>query len=173
MENMIIYNATREVPKEAKKPIGGGKLKGKTDINPMWRIKALTEQFGPCGYGWYTEIVEEKLVPVADGQVAAFVKINLFITADGMGSSMPIPGTGGNMSIEKNKNGLQVNDDCFKMAYIDALSVACKALGFGADIYWDSDKTKYDVDDDKDTKKQLSDAQVKRLYTIASKKGFN
>lgn len=29
------------------------------------------------------------------------------------------------------------------MAYTDALSVACKALGIGADIYWSKDKTKY------------------------------
>ena len=47
MDNLAIYNAVRNVPENAKKPIAGGPLKGKTDINPMWRIKALTEQFGP------------------------------------------------------------------------------------------------------------------------------
>ena len=178
--NMKLYNAVREVPKEAKKPIAGGKLKGKTDINPMWRIKKLTEEFGPCGYGWYTEILEQRLEPLPDGRVAAFVNIHLFVMIDGK-SSMPIPGTGGNMFVDDTRNGLQVNDDCFKMAYTDALSVACKALGFGADIYWDSDKTKYDVVDDKSgndtnvpTKKEseLSQDQITRLYTIATKKGF-
>lgn len=39
MENMEIYNSTRAVPQEAKKEIKGGRLSGKTDINPMWRIK--------------------------------------------------------------------------------------------------------------------------------------
>jgi len=50
--SMIIYNAVRNPPKEALKPIKGGRLSGLTDINPMWRIKALTEQFGVCGVGW-------------------------------------------------------------------------------------------------------------------------
>ena len=55
--NLSIYESVREVPKEAKKEIEAGRLKGKHDINPMWRIKKLTEVFGPAGFGWYTEIV--------------------------------------------------------------------------------------------------------------------
>ena len=62
MENLDIYNDLRVVPEEAKKKIEGGKLKGKTDINPMWRIKALTERFGPCGIGWKYEIKDKKLL---------------------------------------------------------------------------------------------------------------
>lgn len=50
-DNMRIYDAVRAVPEEAKRAITAGRLKGKTDINPMWRIKALTELFGPCGDG--------------------------------------------------------------------------------------------------------------------------
>ena len=57
-DNLKIYNAVRAVPKEALKPIQAGRLKGMSDINPMWRIKALTEQFGVCGFGWYIEEVE-------------------------------------------------------------------------------------------------------------------
>lgn len=49
---MEIYNKARVVPGEAKKPIQAGRLKGMTDINPMYRIKTLTELFGPCGVGW-------------------------------------------------------------------------------------------------------------------------
>ena len=47
MDNMNLYEAFRAVPKDAQKTIGAGKLKGFTDINPMWRIKLLTETFGP------------------------------------------------------------------------------------------------------------------------------
>ena len=32
------------------------------------------------------------------------------------------------------------------MALTDAISVACKALGFGADIYWEAGRTKYNAD---------------------------
>lgn len=37
-----------------------------------------------------------------------------------------------------------MSDECYKMATTDALSVACKNLGIGADIYWKESKTKYD-----------------------------
>ena len=49
MENMDIYNKVRAVPEEAKKQITAGRLRGMTDINPIFRIKTLTEIFGPCG----------------------------------------------------------------------------------------------------------------------------
>ena len=55
--NLSIYERVRCVPKEAKKEIEAVRLKGKHDINPMCRIKALTVVFGPAGFGWYTEIV--------------------------------------------------------------------------------------------------------------------
>ena len=51
MDNMKIYETARVVPDNAKKAISAGRLKGMTDINPMWRIKKLTEMFGPCGIG--------------------------------------------------------------------------------------------------------------------------
>ena len=56
-QNMELYNLFRECPKEAQKPIVAGRLKGKTDINPMWRLKMLTDAFGPCGFGWTVRIV--------------------------------------------------------------------------------------------------------------------
>ena len=45
-----------KTPENAKKTILGGRLKGFTDINPMFRIKALTSEFGPIGKGWYIEV---------------------------------------------------------------------------------------------------------------------
>lgn len=143
MNNLDIYNKYREVPKEAQKPIQGGRMKGKTDINPMWRIKALTEQFGACGIGWYYTPVK-KWLEVCGNETAAFVDIELFVKADGEWSK-PISGTGGSMLVAKEKNGVFVSDECFKMATTDAISVACKQLGFGADIYWGADRSKYDT----------------------------
>ena len=142
MNNLEIYNNYRTVPKEAQKEIKGGRMSGKTDINPMWRIKSLTEQFGPCGVGWYYKPVRKWLEQSGD-EVAAFVDIELFINVDGEWS-MPISGTGGGMLATKEKNGIYVSDECYKMATTDAISVACKQLGFGADIYWGADRSKYD-----------------------------
>ena len=47
------------------------------------------------------------------------------------------------MFVENQKSGEYVSDECYKMATTDAISVACKQLGIGADVYWDADKTKY------------------------------
>lgn len=143
MENLAIYNAVRSVPDSAKRQIGAGRLKGKTDINPMWRLKTLTEQFGPCGIGWKYTITDKRLEQGANGEVAAFLDIDLFVKVDGAWSDA-IPGTGGSAFVEKEKNGPYTSDECFKMALTDAISVACKALGFGADVYWEADRSKYD-----------------------------
>ena len=140
--NMRIYNQVRVVPQEAKREIAAGRLKGKTDINPMWRIKALTEQFGVCGIGWKYVITDKRLEAGADGGISAFVDIDLFIKIGGEWSEA-IPGTGGSAFVAKERNGLYTSDECFKMALTDAISVACKALGFGADVYWQADATKY------------------------------
>lgn len=142
--SLELWDKVREVPETAKKPISGGRLNGKTDINPVWRIKTLTEQFGACGIGWYYEITDKRLESGSASQIAAFVDINLFINDPSTGWSKPIPGTGGSMFIENEKSGPHTSDECFKMALTDALSVACKALGIGADVYWQKDANKYD-----------------------------
>lgn len=148
MDNLTIYNEVRSVPDSAKRRIEAGRLKGKTDINPMWRIKALTEKFGPCGFGWKYVITDKRLEQGANGEVAAFLDIDLFVKADGVWSDA-IPGTGGSAFVAKEKNGPYTSDECFKMALTDAISVACKALGFGADVYWDANKNKYDKPESK------------------------
>jgi len=141
-KNLEIYENHRTVPKEAQKIIGGGRLKGKTDINPMWRIKALTEQFGPCGIGWKPVIKRFWLESGFNNEQSAFCEIELFIKVDGKWSDA-IPGIGGSAFVAKEQSGLYTSDECYKMAYTDAISVACKALGFGADVYWEADATKY------------------------------
>ncbi len=141
-DNLKIYEKVRAVPQTAQKEIAAGRLKGKTDINPMWRIKKLTEQFGPCGVGWYTIDRKKWTEQGANGEIAAFVDIDLFVKIDGEWSKA-IPGTGGSMFVSEEKNGLYTDDEAFKKAYTDAISVACKALGIGADVYWSKDSTKY------------------------------
>lgn len=142
MENLELYNKVREVPQDAKKTISAGRIKGFTDINPMWRIKCLTEQFGPCGIGWYYKTVEKWTETVGD-ETCAFVMIELYVLYDGKWSQ-PISGTGGSRLATKERSGVYVSDECYKMATTDALSVACKNLGIGADVYWKEGKTKYD-----------------------------
>lgn len=143
MENLEIYNQLRNVPKEAQKQFSNGRFSG-TDINPMWRIKKMTETFGVCGFGWYVEIANRHLEKSPDGNTAAaFISINLYVKIDGEWSK-PIYGEGGNtFSTLTSKGYAQTSDEAFKMAYTDAFSNATKQLGLGADIWFERDVTKY------------------------------
>lgn len=115
------------------KKISGGSLNGMTDINPVWRFQVLTEAFGPCGFGW--KILEkERWTHEACGEVAAFVKVELYINIGGTWSE-PIEGVGGSKLVRKDKNGTNLTDEAWKMATTDAISVACKSLGIAADVY--------------------------------------
>jgi hypothetical protein len=177
MNNLSIYNKVRSVPDEALKTIQAGRLKGKSDINPMWRIKTLTELFGPCGIGWKYRIIDKRLEVGGSNEISAFVDIDLFYKFEGEWSEA-VQGTGGSSFVANESKGPYMSDECFKMALTDAISVACKAIGIGADVYWEADKTKYqklgDEPDQKPTttKPTLSEAQIKRAYAIGKSKGI-
>ena len=143
-DNLRFYARIAHVPKEARKSIDAGRLKGKTDINPMWRIKALTETFGPVGFGWRYVITSQRFESSPDGTTKAFVDVDLYVRDPETGEwSEPIPGIGGNNFYTQESGGWYTNDECFKSALTDAISVAAKALGMGADVYWPNDTTKY------------------------------
>ena len=164
MNNLELYDKFRKVPETAKKNISGGRLKGMTDINPMWRIKTLTEEFGVCGFGWYYEITDKWIeTSMAKDEITANVKINLYVKRDNEWSK-PIVGIGGSMLVANERNGLYVNDECYKMALTDAISVACKSLGIGADVYWNKDNTKYN-----DGKKDQAVAPKEKALTYREK----
>lgn len=148
MENMKIYEAARGVPQEALKTIQAGRLKGMSDINPMFRIKRLTELFGPCGVGWWYEITGKEITfDEITNQKCAFVDINLYYTDPETGhDSHAIPGTGGASFVATERNGPYMSDECYKMALTDAISVAAKALGIAADVYYNNDRSKYTRD---------------------------
>ena len=139
-ENLEIWNRLKRPPASALKQIKGGRISGMTDISPQWRYEVMTENFGPIGTGWYYEIVKTWSEKTIDDQVSVYVMINLFV-----GDSKPIFGLGGSMLYTKESKGFYHSDECYKMALTDALSVAMKQLGVGADIYmglWDGSKYK-------------------------------
>ena len=141
MNNLELYEAFRAVPETAQKTIKGGRLNGMTDISPMWRIKTLTERFGPCGIGWkYT--IDKQWTERGEDEAAAFCNITFCYKWNGEWSE-GIQATGGSKFVAAEKGGLYTSDECYKMALTDAISVACKMLGMGADVYWDKDITKY------------------------------
>lgn len=162
--NLAFYEKLRTVPEEAIKQIGAGRLKGMSDINPMYRIKVMTETFGPCGIGWKYEITKQWHEQFGQ-EIKAFCNINLYIKVDGEWSE-PIPGTGGSSFVAVESKGIYVSDECEKMALTDALSVAMKALGVAADVYYSKDKSRFDT---KYEQQEYSEqqAQVKPKTTAA------
>jgi len=138
----------------------------------MWRIKALTEKFGACGVGWKYEIIDKSLENGGNDEIAAFVTINLFYK-NGDSWSEPIIGFGGSMFVSKEKNGLYTSDECFKMAFTDALGIACKAIGMGADIYFSKDRTKYDLEQKKEPLQNENKTQQNEAVIDAMLKAEN
>ena len=159
MENLEIYNKLKSVPADMLKTIQAGRLKGMSDIKPQWRILKMTEQFGVCGFGWKYAITGIKFTEKDSlGQVAVFVQIDLFVKIADKWSDA-IPGTGGSTFIANEKNGLYMSDEAVKMATTDALSVAMKMLGVGADVYM-GHGGKYDAG----TNEQNTETPAKKEY---------
>jgi hypothetical protein len=144
MDTKQIWDAMKQPPKEALREIKAGRLKGMSDINPQWRLEIMTEIFGPIGKCWSYDIDKMWTQKSEDGQESVHIIIKIKIA----NFDYEITGLGGSMLIAKEKNGLYHNDEAYKMALTDALSVALKQLGVAADIYagkWDGSKYKEPV----------------------------
>ena len=137
-----IYESLAQPPKSALRQIEAGKLKGKTDINPQWRYKAMTEAFGLVGIGWKYEVRKLWTEQGAGAEKLAFAQVAVYIK-DGDAWSDPIEGIGGSRLVQLEKGAAVSNDEGYKMAVTDAFSTALKMLGVAADIYagrWDGTK---------------------------------
>jgi len=129
MENLEKWNRLAKVPLSHLKTITFGALKGKSDINPQWRYKAMTEVYGECGTGWSHRLVKTDIVDGANGEVLIFMEVVVSV------GGKEWPGFGGDKIIVKDKNGLHSNDEAMKMAYTDALGTALKYVGVASEIY--------------------------------------
>ena len=149
-ENMRIWEQVNRPPAIALEAIKGGRLVGKTSINPQWRLQMATEIFGPQGIGWYVELVEHWTEPGAEGETIQHVHVHFHYKDPETGEwSKPVLGVGGKVLVKmegrgQGKPGLGFsNDEALKMAVTDGIGVALKGLGFGADVYfnlWDGCK---------------------------------
>lgn len=172
-------------PQDALKPITAGRLKGKSDINPQWRIQALTEQYGICGIGWACEIKEKEYVDVpATGEKMVFITVHLFIRDwnfpdeyKWIGNAI---GIGGDFVVKREKEGLHANDEGLAMALTDAIGKAAKVFGIANNVYRGKFETKYSRDDGKepqDSRPNVSgmatEKQIGLVKSLAKKGNFN
>jgi len=134
VHHLKIFDSHSQPADWAIKKIEGGRLKGKSDINPQWRIYALTKLFGLCGFGWKYSIDTIDFREGGKGEKAVFVTISMHVKMDGEWSDAII-GCGGSMFVESEKSGPFTSDEAIKMATTDAISVCCKLLGIAGNIY--------------------------------------
>lgn len=162
--NLKIWNDIKRPPSSVLKKIDFGYLKGKSDINPQWRLMAMTQAFGVVGHGWTYRIVRTWSETGGDGQVMAFSEVAVKTKLNGEWGE-EFFGTGGSTIVELSKGNLKSNDEGYKMATTDALSVAFKAVGVAADIYlgcFDGSKYVKDVNEAfTDTEELLKEAREK------------
>jgi len=144
--NLSVWNKVSQAPNHFLKTIEFGYLKGKSDINPQWRLMAMTQAYGQVGHGWTYRIVRLWSETGADGQMMAFSEVAVKTKVDGEWGE-DFSGIGGSMICQIANSKLKSNDEGYKMATTDALSVAFKAVGVAADIYlgnFDGSKYKFD-----------------------------
>lgn len=167
-----VYESLARPPKHALRTIEAGKLKGKTDINPQWRYKAMTEKFGLVGIGWKYEVQKLWTEQGAGNERLAFAQVAVFVK-DGETWSEPIVGIGGSRLVALEKGSAVSNDEGYKMAVTDAFSTALKMIGVAADIYagrWDGTKYK-DAPQDNAQKPPASAPNPPAAQKPAAKKG--
>lgn len=153
-EAVKVYESLARPPKDALREIQAGKLKGKTDINPQWRYKAMTEKFGLVGIGWKYEVQKLWTEQGAGNEKLAFAQVAVFLK-NGETWSEPIMGIGGSRLVALEKGTAVSNDEGYKMAVTDAFSTALKMIGVAADIYagrWDGTKYKNEPQENAQTR---------------------
>lgn len=133
-EHMKLWNAMCTPPASALKKIQGGRLSGKSDINPQWRWQVLTETFGPVGFGWNFETVQRWTERGEGIEVMVFVHLRMKVKKDGEWSEW-VEGMGGSMLVVQEKGGPYNDDEAWKKAYTDALGNAAKYFGVAADVF--------------------------------------
>jgi hypothetical protein len=139
MSNTEIWDALcKSDPKQTKSFSRAGGFKG-TALKPIWIVKRLTEQFGPCGLGWGIGKPEFQVVPSGDEML-----VYCTVSAWHGSPEKLLWGVGGDKVTTKRQSGAFNDDEAFKKAFTDAVGNAFKFIGVGADIHMGQfDDSKY------------------------------
>ena len=179
-QSIELFRAQARPPQEALKTIEFGRLKGKSDINPQWRIEALTETYGLYGLGWFVQIKDKDVFDVPETQEKMlFLTLELYVRDWSIPDEYkwfgPAIGIGGDYIIVRDKNGVHGNDEAYAMAMTDALGKAAKLFGIANDIYRGKFDSKYGWRDQIEKRQELNNTNWKRdgenVYVLGQK-GF-
>ena len=134
-ENLRFWIPHCKTPKESTKNYNKKGFKG-TDINAQYRMRCMTEMFGPIGIGWGYEI-KERWREESNGSLFAYVLLQIWYKPAKMERTFTgeiIGGTEGNFN----------PDEIWKSCITDALGKCMAQLGIGADVYMGEFDGKYD-----------------------------
>jgi hypothetical protein len=142
MSNLKLWDAVQATdPKYTKQFSRGGGFKG-TATNATYLAKKATEQFGPIGYGWGLDVIDEQIIAghphLLDGQVIGHdtvhkVHVKFWYLMDG--KKCEFQQFGQTQMVGKNKNGFFTDEEAPKKSMTDAMSKCLSLLGFSADIH--------------------------------------
>ncbi len=130
--NLRLWNRLKRTDPRATKPFTrAGGFRG-TQIDPAWRLQAMTEAFGPVGQGWGYEQIEWTIV---ERMVFACVRV-WYRDSDTGEKCFSGPQWGGTELMRRRRDGSEEpNDEAFKMSVTDALGKCLLQLGLAADVY--------------------------------------
>lgn len=130
-DRMSIWKALSRTDPEATKGFQrAGGFSG-TAVKPIWVVKRLTEQFGPCGEGWGIGEPKFEVVPAGGNEMLVYCWVSCWHTSP----ENVLWGVGGDKVVTARKNGPFTDDEAFKKAFTDAVNNAFKFIGVAADIH--------------------------------------
>ncbi|WP_299327579.1 hypothetical protein [Parasphingopyxis sp.] len=129
-ENLMLWDALgKSDPAHTKPFTRPGGFKG-TSLKPIWIIKKMTEQFGPCGQGWG---IGEPRFEMVHCEKESLVYCTASIWHGDRENI--VYGVGGDKVRSQRTGNDFCDDEAFKKAFTDAVNNALKFLGIGADIH--------------------------------------
>ena len=130
--NLRFWDQLKRTDPKATKPFTrSGGFRG-TQIDPTWRLRMMTETFGPIGQGWGYEQLEWTVV-----EGMAFVCVRVWYRDPETGEQhWTGPQWGGTELIRRRRDGpAEANDEAFKMSITDALGKCLLQIGLAADVH--------------------------------------
>lgn len=144
-DNLEVWNLVQDTPKEFLKQIPGSSGKQLTEINPTYRVKKMTEAFGPLGIGWKYQIardlngnlIERTEASLVNNQIVFYkVLVEVYIRYEN--EWVKAAEQWGSAELIEVFNSGKVADkmnDAHKSAMTDALGKLLSHFGVGSDVY--------------------------------------
>lgn len=137
--NLAMWNRLMPTNPKYTKAFDRGGFKG-TATNGTYIVQRLTEEFGPCGIGWFFVLEEERVreghtLKNGDKCQLHVVRGHIRYTRDGNQFYDTSPQFGQTMLVGENKYGTFTDEEAPKKSITDCISKCAVLLGIAADVH--------------------------------------